>query len=235
MTTSYLKYYRDKEYLENENLFRNIFQKRFNILKRFVKKGGKVLDIGCSNGVFLDLFKENGFETWGVEPSKNGLIAKEKGHNIIASYFDKAKLSKNYFDVVVANHTLEHVDNPNLFLRKVNQILKNDGIVFIDVPNAGGIGSKLLGKKWPYLLPKEHVSQFTKESLSHVFTQAGFKVIYFESRTGIFEYASPLLHLWQSLIIFKKRFFADILLFPYSFAATILNMGDSMTIIGKKV
>lgn len=234
MKLSYLKYHRDKEYVENENLFRNIFQKRFYILKRFVNKG-RVLDIGCSNGVFLDLFKENGFETWGVEPSKNGLIAKARGHNVIASYFDKATLPKNYFDVVVSNHTLEHVNNPGLFLKKVNQILKSNGIVFVDVPNAGGLGSKLMGKNWPYLLPKEHVSQFNRKSLTNVFIQAGFKILYFETRSGIFEYQNPVLELWQSLISFKKRFFTNILFYPYSLIATILNMGDSMTLVGKKL
>lgn len=225
---NYLKYYRDKEYLENKNLFRNIFQKRFNVLKRFIKKG-RVLEIGCSNGVFLDIFKKNGWETWGVEPSENGLIAEKKGHKIIKSYFEKAELPEKYFDLVVMNHTLEHVDDPMVVVKKIYKLLKPNGILFVDVPNLGSLLSKIMGKSWPYLLLEEHKSQFTKDSLSKIFDTSGFKVIHFESRSGIFEYANPFLELH------RKRFILDLITIPYSILTTLLNMGDSMSLIGRKI
>ena len=226
-----MNYHRDKDYLANESLFRNIFIKRFNIIRSHFAEAsrGRVLDIGCSNGVFLDLFKEKNWETWGVEPSENGSIAKEKGHKVIKSFFETAELPKNYFDLVVANHTLEHVDDPILFLKKVNHVLKTYGIVFIDVPNAGGLGSKVLKSRWPYLLPQEHKSQFTKNSLSKIFKQSGFEVIHFESRSGIFEYANPFLELH------RKRFILDLITIPYSLIATLFSMGDSMSLVGKKI
>jgi len=189
---------------------------------------GSVVDIGCSNGVFLDLFREKGFETWGVEPSENAALARAKGHKVLKSAFEKTNLPKNYFDLVILNHTLEHLDDPLGILKKVYGLLKKDGIIFVDVPNAGGLGAKLLGKYWPYRLPEEHKWQFTKQSLSKLFKKAGFKIIHFESRSGIFEYANPLLELH------RPRFLIDILTIPYSLIATLLNMGDSMSIIGKK-
>ena len=64
--TNYKKYHRDDTYLENESLFRNIFQKRYTLISKYIESPSKVLDIGCSNGVFLDLYMES--ETWGVEP-----------------------------------------------------------------------------------------------------------------------------------------------------------------------
>lgn len=235
MKTSYLKYHRDSDYLENENMFKNIFRKRFQIANKFIDRPGKVLDIGASTGVMLDIFKENGWQTFGVEPSESSLVATKKGHNISNVFFEKVNFKKNYFDLIILNHTLEHLEDPEKVLVKAFNLLKRGGAVLVDVPNAGGIGSKLLGKKWPYLLPKEHISQFTKDSLSDVFAKAGFKIIHFESRSGIFEYSNPVLALWQSLTSFKKRFFEDILLSPYSLLVTLLNMGDSMTIVGKKV
>ncbi len=229
----YKKYHRDKTYSENESHFKNIFMTRFNIAKRY-KKNGKVLDIGASTGVMLDIFKENGFETWGVEPSTSSQRAEAKGHKILKVYFEKAKLPENYFDLVIMNHTLEHLDDPVLILKKIHRILNKNGIVLIDVPNAGGLGSKILKDKWPYRLPLEHKQQFTKESLSKVFKDSGFKVIYFKSRSGVFELSNPLMEIWESLTTLKKRFFTTIFNIPYDVLVTSLNMGDSMTMVGRK-
>ncbi len=231
---SYRKYHRDKAYLENEKLFKNIFKKRLNIAKRFYDTHGIVLDIGASTGTMLDVFRENGWKTWGVEPSESSKEASKKGHKIINEFFERADLPKNYFDMVILNHTLEHMDDPVKVLKKIHTILKDNGIVYVDVPNAGGLGAKILKDGWPYRLPEEHRYQFTKESLRGVFKNSGFRVIHFESRSGIFEFADPVEEIWQSLITGKKRFFTNIVFSPYSLIATVLNMGDSMSMIGRK-
>lgn len=224
----YQKYHRDEDYLKNENLFRNIFTTRFNILKRFIKKPGKVLDIGTSTGVMLDIFKEHGWQTWGVEPSESALVASNKGHKVVHSYFEDATFNNNFFDLVILNHTLEHLDNPIGILTKAGRILKKGGIIFVDVPNFGGLSSKFLKKSWPYLAPEEHKHQFTKQSLSQILEKSGFNILYWKSRSGIFEYANPLRELK------RKRFLLDILLLPYSLIVTMLNMGDSMSFVAKK-
>ncbi len=230
----YEKYHRDDTYKKFEDHFRNIFMKRFFTMKRFAKEG-RVLEIGCSTGVMLDIFRENNWETWGVEPSESAELAKSKRHKILNTYFERAKLPSIYFDCVVANHTLEHMDDPLGVLKKANRILKKDGYILIDVPNAGGWGSKVLGDRWPYRLPLEHKSQFTKDSLSKLFKESGFDVVYFESRSGIFEFYDPLLEIRQSFIGMKKRFFTNLINIPYDIFVTSSNMGDSMTMIGKKI
>ena len=230
----YKKYHRDRDYLENEKLFRNIFKKRFNEAVKHVKKEGSVLEIGASNGVMLDIFKAAGWKTWGVEPSENAKAAAGKGHRILKDYFEQVELPENYFDIVIANHTLEHMDDPLFVLRKVKRILKPGGIVYIDVPNAGGAAARLLGKNWPYLLPLEHRHQFTRQSLEKIFKEAGFRVIHFESRSGLFEFADPAAELVISLTGLKKRFFVNLLTFPYALIVSLFNAGDSMSMVGRK-
>lgn len=231
---NYKKYYRDKEYRENESQFANIFEKRILLIKKYIKSKGRVLDVGCSNGVFLDLFKKRNWQTWGVDPSENAEIARIKGHRISNDSFENVSLQKNYFDLVILNHTLEHMDNPRAIIKKAYTLLKNGGILFIDVPNKGSLLSKLLGNKWPYLLPDEHKSQFTKKSLYKMVSYAGFKVEKISSRSGIFEYRYPLKEIVSALMGAKKRFFTDIIYFPFSLLVGIINMGDSMSIIAKK-
>ncbi len=227
MDIDYQDYYRDRDYLKYKEMFRNIFMMRFRIIKRFINKG-RVLEIGCSNGTFLEIFKNDGWNTLGIEPSQNYKLAGEAGIRVIHEYFEEARLPKNYFDLVVLNHTLEHMENPLKVLRKVNSVLKKDGIVFVDVPNVGSLLSRIMRDKWPYLLPEEHKWQFTRSSLGEIFERAGFKIIFWKSRSGIFEYANPIKE------VGRKRFIYDIASFPFSLAATALNMGDSMSMIGKK-
>ncbi|MFZ5932933.1 MAG: class I SAM-dependent methyltransferase, partial [Patescibacteria group bacterium] len=220
-------YHRDKDYRKLEAMYKNMFQKRVNLAQRFAKKG-RVLDVGASNGGLLDILKKEGWETWGVEPSKNALIAKKKGHKIFKDYFEKVELPEASFDLVTFNHTLEHMDEPLAVLKKVGSLLKKGGTLFVDVPNRGGLSAKVLGKRWPYLLPNEHKWQFTRQSLTNLFRKAGFTVVHFESRSGIFEYENPLQELG------RKRFVIDILTFPYALVVTLLSVGDSMSLVGKK-
>lgn len=223
-----MNYHRDEDYLKNESMFKNIFQKRFNLIKSHSRSGiSTVLDVGCSNGVFLDLF--SGSETWGVEPSKIADRAERKGHMVLNTFFEQAKLPENYFDLVIMNHVLEHMDNSAVVLTKAYKLLKPNAILFVDVPNIGGLGSKILDKHWPYLLPKEHKHQFTKGSLTKLLEENGFKVLHWESRSGIFEFANPIRELG------RKRFLLDLFAIPYSLTATLLGMGDSMSFVAKKI
>jgi 2-polyprenyl-3-methyl-5-hydroxy-6-metoxy-1,4-benzoquinol methylase len=231
---TYDEYHRDLDYKKFENHFKNIFEKRFNIVKRFKKKG-RVLDVGTSTGAMLDIFARHGWECWGVEPSKNAKVAISKGYKIINTEFESANIPNGYFDAIVLNHTLEHMKNPVLVLEKVRKLLKKGGIVLVDVPNFGSLSEAIKKEKWPYILPEEHTYHFTETTLRKLFKYSGFKVLHTESRSGIFESANIYKELVLSLVTLKKRFFTNIFGFPGAFISTALNRGTSISIVGKKV
>lgn len=230
----YDNYHRDEAYEVFEKLFRNLYGKRVNTILEFKSSPGKVLDIGASTGTMLTIFKKIGWEVWGVEPSGSADVARKKGIKILKKTFEKAKLPKEYFDVVILNHTLEHMKNPVSVLRKVKKILKTGGIVFVDVPNFGGLSAKIMGKKWPFISPEEHIFHFTPQTLGKVLQKSGFKVKSWKTQSGLFECAEPFSEILLSLSTFKKRFFTNILGFPGAFLATIMNRGASLSMIGEK-
>jgi len=145
------------------------------------------------------------------------------------------KVEKSSFEVIegeviVVQKVTEMFERIGTRLR----ILKKGGVVYIDVPNFGSLSSRLLSKHWSLLLPDEHKHQFTKNNLTKIFKKAGFEVLYSRSRSGLFEYNKPMLELTRSLMGLRKRFFIDLFNFPYSFFVTMFNMGDSISVVGRK-
>ena len=229
----YGNYHRDEEYVCSSKLFENIFRKRFLIIKRF-KKNGRVFDIGASSGEMLRIFNNDGWECWGVEPSAVAERLRYNDIKILREEFEEAKLPNNYFDVVILNHTLEHMNNPLAVMEKVGKILKSDGIVLVDVPNFDALSRLVMGRRWPFFLPCEHKWHFTPGSLGEVFRRADLEVVHWESRSGIFEYANPIGDLALSLVTFKKRFFSGIIGAPGAALATALGRGASFSMVGRK-
>ena len=138
-----------------------------------------ILEIGSNVGLFLDVLKENNFNNiLGIEPSiPASNISKEKGHKIENAYFDdkeaeKIKEKYGLAGVVVVRHVLEHADNVFEFLISLKKLLKDNGILFLEVPNAKNIISNLRAQE----LWDEHFSYFTPGNLKLLVNRAGFKV-----------------------------------------------------------
>lgn len=231
---NYLNYWRDTDYKKSESQFRNIFNKRYKTIVKFKKGTGRVLEIGCSTGILLSIFKEHGWEVWGIEPSLSANRAKKNGIRVLRTTLEKAPLPLNHFDVVILNHTLEHLDNPLSALKKSRQVLVDRGLIYISVPNFGGLTAKLLRKRWPYLLPLEHNFHFTKETLVSLAKKAGFSPAYLRTHSGIFDYANPMKELFSSLFGLKKRFVTDTLFLPEAIISTIFDKGSNLVLIAKK-
>ena len=232
---NYDEYHRDeREYKVDEELFRNIFQKRYNTISKFRAKPGKVLDIGSSTGTMLSIFKDNGWDVWGVEPSSSASYAKKKGIKTTRLIFEKAKLPKNCFDVVIMNHTFEHVEDPVAVVAKIKLVLKKGGIAYIDVPNFGGLDSKLKGDKWGYLMPEEHTYHYTPETLRKIIKKGGLKVVWWDSWSGVFDVESPAKLFWYNLVNLKMAFIKNLIKIPLNTVTTLTKRGSSLAVIGRK-
>lgn len=226
-------YHRDETYIEEESLFKNIFLKRINIINKF-KKPGKTLEAGCSTGLMLTLLKNRGWQVLGVEiSSKAAAAAKSRGIKVIVNNFMKVKIDDE-FDLVILNHTLEHLENPLEVIKKVNSLLSPGGVLFIDVPNFGGLTAKLMKSSWPLLLPNEHLWHFSLKPLQILLQKQGFKTIFVERASGIWDYGNPLGGIILSFVTFKKRFFYEVVTALPSWLISKLGLGSDLMIIAKK-
>ena len=139
---------------------------------------GRLLDVGCSAGLFLELARDAGWDVHGIEPSEwlaERARARLGGELISCSSFEQTPLSDATFDVVCLWDVLEHVTDPDQVLAKASRILRPGGILALNVPNLQSRIARLLGPRWPLLLP-EHLFFFSPASLRLLFARHGFTV-----------------------------------------------------------
>jgi 2-polyprenyl-3-methyl-5-hydroxy-6-metoxy-1,4-benzoquinol methylase len=128
---------------------------------------GSVLDVGCSSGAFLHQLKKlypDDYQICGTDVSGPPLdYAAKMGVPIIKGNFLTHSFEET-FDAVTFWAVMEHLFEPQLFLKKVASILKPGGFCFILVPNMQSLAVRLIGAKYRYIYP-EHLNYFTPETL----------------------------------------------------------------------
>lgn len=149
------------------------------VLNNSDKNKLRLLDIGCGNGFFLEEMKRAGIKlVSGIEPSKPAVEKAPKSiRKSIKNDILKPNIFKNnYFDIICCFHTLDHITNPNYFLKICFKLLKKGGVVLFIVHNTDGLSVKLFGEK-SAIFDIEHIYLFNPISLKTTFSKNGFKVI----------------------------------------------------------
>ena len=127
----------------------NVFKTYMNLLLPFLKKGKKLLDIGCHTARLFDSLPRF-IDYYGVDIDSSALEeAKKKGANVRKVNVEKeSKLEEVFkfkFDIIVANHILEHIRAPEKFIVQAKSLLvSKEGVILITVPNSNNIYKRLL-------------------------------------------------------------------------------------------
>ena len=118
-------------------LHNDLTQKMFSYVVQngYLTAGSRILDIGCGQGVALELFSKHGFSPVGITLGKEDLnICRRKGfevHEMDQSFLDFAD---EHFDFVWCRHCLEHSIFPYFTLSELFRVLKSKGCLYIEVP-----------------------------------------------------------------------------------------------------
>lgn len=142
---------------------------------------GKVLDVGCGAGAFLDGMALNGWAGFGIEPSATAAAAaRAKGHTVACqSATDPidATLTQHPFDVILMSHSLEHVHSPTRALANLGPLLKPaSGHLIIEVPNVESLLTYWFGELGLAFDTPRHLYMFSPESLRKLIEKNGFDV-----------------------------------------------------------
>lgn len=166
-----------KQTLEEKDVFLFLLPNRVKKIKRF-KTSGRIFDVGCGIGVFLSDMRKEGFDVYGCEtyPYACDLAKKEGLRNIYNDDILSLNLPENFFDVVTLWHVLEHLEEPRKTLKKIRQILKDDGMLVIECPDFSSLQSRFFKDKWLAVDLPRHLYHFSLNTLRKVLRSAGFEI-----------------------------------------------------------
>jgi SAM-dependent methyltransferase len=140
-----------------------------------------LLDIGTFNGFFVKFLRVKGYNAYGTDFNEDAINIGIKNYDlkgILSTNIEEFGLNK--FDCITAFEVIEHLEDPNQFLLKINTLLEDNGIVIISCPN-----NKML---WRVQVdyPPHHLSRFSPKSLDFILEKNGFKVIrHYEQMSSI--------------------------------------------------
>lgn len=157
------------------------FQLRLDLIGKYIGKG-KILDIGCATGYFLEAAQKNGYEPFGVELSEySSSIAKKKfgRASIFHGTIEQCTFENKSFDVITMSDLIEHVRTPLETLAKASVLLKDEGVIMIMTPDTKTFSNNVMGKHWTHYKP-EHFFYFSNSSMNYLASQCGLNVAYYE-------------------------------------------------------
>jgi 2-polyprenyl-3-methyl-5-hydroxy-6-metoxy-1,4-benzoquinol methylase len=173
------KYYDDLKYISHSDIKKGFINKLYHFVRAYMikrklnfvckqskKKTGKILDVGCGTGYFLNEAKRKGWETYGIEKNERaGKMAIEHFDLYVKPEHHIYEFPKACFDVITLWHVLEHLEDLNEIMGKIYDLLSPDGIVVIAVPNCSSYDAKHYKTYWAgYDVPR-HLWHFTPRTM----------------------------------------------------------------------
>ena len=140
----------------------------------------RLLDFGCGKGTFMNIARNQGWETKGVE------TAESRAHfaknifdlDVDTGLYESGSIDDTPFDVITLFHVVEHLPHPKRLLKNlVDHNLKDGGLVVIEVPLYESFQSLLAKQKWIHIDHHYHLSHFSEDTLDRLVNYLGLSVV----------------------------------------------------------
>jgi SAM-dependent methyltransferase len=167
------------DYVLEEAGQRESFRRVLERIERFTDRGS-LLDVGCWVGFLLAEARDRGWrECVGIEPSEfaSGYARSRLGLDVRTEDLFAAELRAGHFDAVVLGDVLEHLTRTSEALERARSLLRPDGVLCLELPDAGSRVARLLGPRWWSVIPT-HVHYFTRDSARTMLARHGFTTVY---------------------------------------------------------
>lgn len=173
------KYYDSNDYISHTDSSKTLVDKLYQYVKNYTLKNKlklinsfntnqkKILDIGAGTGDFINVCKNNSWNTTGIEPSKKARATASTKNLVLKESI--ADLGEEKFDIITMWHVLEHVPNLNEYIVKLKKLLTRDGVLIIAVPNYKSYDAKYYKEHWAAYDVPRHLWHFSKTSIERLF------------------------------------------------------------------
>jgi len=186
----YTSSYHPDEHRNADGKRARAYERQLSFLEQHITDySPSLLDIGCGAGAFLRFARDRGWEIGGTDVVVTD-AARQSGADLWQGELPNIQFGDARFCVIRFNHVLEHTQDPLKELCRARNLITDDGILFIAVPNIGGLSIRLkswqsrLGlkaKRWKHYGALHHLWFFTPATLIKLVHAAGFDVVHWET------------------------------------------------------
>jgi len=157
---------------------RRKFNYGLELIESFVPGKGRLLDVGCGPGVFLEVARERGWRVEGLEFNA-WCVNRVRGLGIpvFDSPLEKAELTPGTYQCVTLWTVLEHIVEPRSFLESIRRLVAPNGVILILVPNVESLAIRVLHEKAVTFSGDSHVNHFSPATLTRLLDSSGLSVV----------------------------------------------------------
>lgn len=171
------------DYLGDESAHRKQAGYYLNHLRKLGIPKGRVLDVGCAAGFFLDEAREQGWSTMGCDISD---YATGYGRNVlnldlVTGPLLEADLPTGSFDLITLFSVIAHLPDPPAVVKRLHSLLKPGGYLLIETSNRNALMPRLLGPRWHLCSPPSVLFFFNRKSLQRLFAPADWRLVDFSA------------------------------------------------------
>lgn len=148
---------------------------QFNFIKQTIDlKNKDICEIGAFDGLLLSLFKKNNNNVFGYELNDDARVYAKKKYDIDLK--ENFLESKSKYDIIILSHVIEHFREPKEILIKIKSMLKENGFIYIEVPNSPMTNECSYNMLMRYL-NTEHIVNFNMDNLIKFAGSADLKIV----------------------------------------------------------
>lgn len=138
---------------------------------------GKILDVGCGTGAFLDKMKKRGWQVTGVEPDPGAREKAASLYNIqVKPSGELFNLPAGHFDAITLWHVLEHVHKLHEYIDQLKDLLTEKGKLIIAVPNHTSGDATRYKEDWAAFDVPRHLYHFSPHSMNILMNMHGMQI-----------------------------------------------------------
>ena len=187
-------YYKSEEYISHTNTSKGLINRLYQFVRsrtmvskrKLIQQStglskGDLLDVGSGVGTFVHIMKQAGWQVTGLEPDAGARKVAAQVYNTtltdITQFYDLPAAS---FDAITLWHVLEHVHELQQYIQQLKTLLKENGKLFIAVPNYRSKDAAVYKDHWAAYDVPRHLYHFSPRSIEVLMEKNGMKVAAFK-------------------------------------------------------